>query len=315
MSYCYAILIAFLLDRFIGWPDWIYQRLSHPVVWVGKSISILDQRLNVPDYADQKKRTFGVMMLAVILAGFGGISFLIAILLPDNLWGILLAALLIWPFLASKSLYDHVLAVAKPLSSNDLKAARKAVSMIVGRDPDKMNSHDISRAALESLAENTSDGVIAPLFWGLFLGLPGVVLYKTINTADSMVGYKNDAYKHFGWASARLDDVVNFIPARLTGLLYAALAPDRQAAFQIMRRDASKHRSPNAGWPESAFAASLGIRLSGPRLYEGTLTSDPWLNEDGREPTARDIAVGLSRFNALLLAVVALIAAFCLLSY
>lgn len=309
MSFCLSILIAFLLDRIIGWPDWVYQRLSHPVVWIGKLISTLDAQLNKPEFSNQTRQLFGILMLCAVIFVFGLASYILSAILPNGPWGIILTAILMWPFLASKSLYDHVLAVAKPLAASDLPAARRAVSMIVGRDPDKMDTVEISRAALESLAENTSDGVVAPLFWGALFGLPGIVIYKAINTADSMVGYRNKLYTNFGWASARLDDVVNWIPARMTGILYAALAPDRRAAFSIMQTDAKQHRSPNAGWPESAFAASLNVRLSGPRLYDGEMTEDPWLNANGNEPTARDIAIGLSRYNALLLALAVLLLA------
>ena len=301
MSFCLSMLIALMLDRLIGWPDWLYKSLSHPVVWIGKIISYADSTLNQPEKTNETRKMMGVITSASLLLICGLIAYGIAWILPDNVWGMLITALLAWPFLASKSLYDHVMAVARPLSDGNMPDARHAVSMIVGRDPNDMDSAAISRAAIESLAENTSDGITAPLFWGALLGLPGLAIYKAINTADSMIGYKNAKYMDFGWASAKIDDVANFIPARLTGICYAALATDRKRAFAIMQKDAPQHRSPNAGWPEAALAASLNVRLSGPRQYEGTLTEDPWLNAEGKDATPRDIVIGLSRYDAVLL--------------
>ena len=185
-------------------------------------------------------------------------------------------------------------------SVNDIKAARNAVSMIVGRNSNNLDTNDIARAALESLAENTSDGVTAPLFWGLLLGFPGVLIYKFVNTADSMIGYKSERYRDFGWASARFDDFVNYIPARLTSLLYAMISHKTHEVLQITLRDASQHRSPNAGWPETSVAASIGVKLSGPRIYDGVKTNDPWLNRDGRNPTGDDLFSGLKLFDRFL---------------
>ena len=169
-----------------------------------------------------------------------------------------------------------------------MAVARQAVAMIVGRDVSAAEPPAISRAALESLAENTSDGVVAPLFWGLLLGLPGIAAYKAVNTLDSMIGYRTPRHAAFGWAAARLDDAVNWVPARLTGALFAALS-GRAAAWQVMRRDARLHRSPNAGWPEAAMAGALGVRLSGPRVYADRVADEPWVNETGAEPEAREI--------------------------
>lgn len=301
------MLIALLLDRLIGWPDWVFQRLSHPVVWIGKLISLAEASFNQTSQTDQAKKWLGaITILGVIsICGFAGL--IMMFVLPSGFWGMILTALIAWPFLASKSLADHVMGVARPLVVDNLAEARQAVSMIVGRDADEMESTAISRAAIESLAENTSDGIIAPVFWGAVFGLPGLIIYKAINTADSMIGYRNERYLHFGWASARLDDLVNLIPARLTGGLYALISPQRQFVFAIMQKDAPQHRSPNAGWPESALAASLGVRLSGPRYYEGTPTNDPWLNATGRDPEPHDIVIGLSRYNYVLCAMAGLL--------
>jgi len=294
------MLIALCLDRLIGWPDQLYRRLSHPVVGMGVLISIADQMLNRDSWPAAVRRAAGVFCLLVIIAGLYLVCRLIISGLPSGWAGIGLTAVLAWPFLAAKSLSDHVQAVAVPLQAGDLPAARQAVSMIVGRNSEQLDQPAIARAAVESLAENTSDGVTAPLFWGVLFGLPGLVVYKAINTADSMIGYRTKKHRAFGWAAARLDDLVNLIPARLTGLLYALLARAPVHALMVMMRDAPGHRSPNAGWPESAVASALGIRLSGPRLYDGLSSSDLWLNEAGRDPGPQDITEALQLYSRLL---------------
>ena len=294
------MLIALCLDRLIGWPDQLYRRLSHPVVGIGILISTADQMLNRDSWPAAVRRTAGGFCLLVIIVGLYLICRLIVSGLPSGWEGICLTAVLAWPFLAAKSLFDHVQAVAVPLEAGDLPAARQAVSMIVGRNSEQLEQTAIVRAAVESLAENTSDGVIAPLFWGMLFGLPGLVIYKAINTADSMIGYRTKKHQAFGWAAARLDDLVNLIPARLTGFMYALLAQAPLHALTAMVRDAPGHRSPNAGWPESAVASALGIRLSGPRIYGGVASSDPWLNEAGRNPGPQDITTALQLYNRLL---------------
>jgi adenosylcobinamide-phosphate synthase len=183
--------------------------------------------------------------------------------------------------LAQRSLVDHVMAVAAGLRES-LREGRRAVAQIVGRDPETLDPAGVSRAAIESAAENFSDGVVAPAFWFLVAGLPGIAIYKAVNTADSMIGHRNDRYREFGWAAARLDDALNWIPARLAGFLLCLVGGGR-AAMQVMLRDARLHKSPNAGWPEAAVAASLGVALAGPRIYGGVVTDDPYLNPEGRE--------------------------------
>ena len=294
------MLIALCLDRLIGWPDQLYRRLSHPVVGIGVLISTADQMLNRDSWPAAVRWAAGVFCLLVIVAGLYLVCRLIVSCLPSGWAGIGLTAIVAWPFLAAKSLSDHVQAVAVPLQAGDLPAARQAVSMIVGRNSEQLDQPAIARAAVESLAENTSDGVTAPLFWGVLFGLPGLVVYKAINTADSMIGYRTKKHRAFGWAAARLDDLVNLIPARLTGLLYALLARAPVHALMVMMRDAPGHRSPNAGWPESAVASALGIRLSGPRLYDGLASSDLWLNEAGRDPGPQDITEALQLYSRLL---------------
>ena len=307
------MLIALCLDRLIGWPDHLYRRLSHPVVGIGVLISIADQMLNRDSWPAAVRKTAGAFCLLVIIAGLYLVCKLIVTGLPSSWEGIGLTAVLAWPFLGAKSLSNHVKAVAVPLQSGDLPAARQAVSMIVGRNSEQLEQTAIARAAVESLAENTSDGVTAPLFWGVLFGLPGLVVYKAINTADSMIGFRTDKHQDFGWAAARLDDLVNLIPARLTGLMYALLAQAPVHALTAMVKDAPRHRSPNAGWPESAVASALGIRLSGPRIYGSIASSDPWLNEAGRDPDPQDIKAALRLYSRLLwvLSLLLLIGAVC----
>ena len=297
------MLIALCIDRLIGWPDFLFRRFSHPVVGIGHLISFFERHLNKTTWSTSLRRTTGFLTLLFLMVGFAILGFFILLLIPEGPLGVLVTSLLVWPFIAAKSLANHVEAVAEPLVTHDLKAARHAVSMIVGRNSNNLDSNDIARAALESLAENTSDGVAAPLFWGVLLGFPGVLIYKFVNTADSMIGYKSERYRDFGWASARIDDLVNYIPARLTSFMYAIISRNTLRVLRITFRDASQHRSPNAGWPETSVAASIGVKLSGPRIYEGVKTTDPWLNKDGRDPTSSDLFSGLKLFDRFLWAI------------
>ncbi len=194
-------------------------------------------------------------------------------------------------------MHEHVEAVAVPLDAGDLPGARRAVSMIVGRDPSQLDGTGVARAALESLAENSSDGIVAPLFWGVLLGLPGIAAYKAINTLDSMIGHRTPRHEAFGWASARTDDWVNLIPARLTGVLFAFASGRPRRALAVMRRDARAHRSPNAGWPEAAMAGALGVRLSGPRIYGDRVSAEPWLNAGAPDPGPADLRQGLALYR------------------
>jgi adenosylcobinamide-phosphate synthase len=216
--------------------------------------------------------------------------------------------ILAMPFVALRSLYEHVAAVARPLRAGDVAAARSAVAMIVGRDPDRLDEAAIARAAIESLAENTSDGVVAPVFWGALFGLPGIIGYKAINTLDSMIGHRTERHEAFGWAAARIDDVANFVPARLTGLLFAAIGGRPRQALACMANDGRKHRSINAGWPEAALAGALDVRLCGPRFYHGELAAEPWLNEGARDCGALDIVRGLRLYIRAMACLVGLLA-------
>ncbi|MEP2139293.1 MAG: adenosylcobinamide-phosphate synthase CbiB, partial [Erythrobacter sp.] len=282
-----AMLLGLLIEAGAGWPAKLHARIGHPVVWIGALISLCERTLN--DGTAPARRFMGLATLIVVLFISGGVAALIAAVLPGGWIGVLLTGVLAWPFIAARSLNDHVAAVAVPQMQGDLSAARQAVSMIVGRNLDTLDNEAINRAALESLAENASDGVIAPLFWGVIFGLPGLVAYKALNTADSMIGHRNERYEYFGWAAAKLDDLANLIPARLTALMIALATGRFAQVLSITVRDARQHRSPNAGWPETAMATGLGVRLSGPRMYDGQPSDDPYLNANAPDPLPADI--------------------------
>ncbi|MGK7753832.1 MULTISPECIES: adenosylcobinamide-phosphate synthase CbiB [unclassified Roseovarius] len=295
MSFALMMLGALALDLAFGWPDRLYARIGHPVTWLGLAITAAEHRLNT-GARHRRLIAGGVTVLGItLLAALPAL--LVQTFLPDGWTGALIGAVLAWPLVAMRSMHTHVAAVARPLASGDTPAARHAVSMIVGRDPSQLDPPAIARAATESLAENTSDGIIAPVFWGLILGLPGIAAYKAINTMDSMIGHRNDRFEAFGKAAARLDDLVNWLPARLTGLLFALASGAFFHALHIMRQDAPGHRSPNAGWPEAAMAGALNVRLSGPRSYDGRSTNEPWLNAAAPDPAAEDLTRALSLYQ------------------
>jgi len=307
------LLLALAVDALIGWPDALYRKIGHPVTWLGKLISHMDKSLNRMEWHPPTRRLMGLLTAAFIILICIVSGQIIQNAVGQGILGFLISVLLAWPLLASRSLYSHVKDVAQPLELMDLRSAREAVSMIVGRDPKQLDTAGVGRAAIESLAENTSDGVVAPIFWGLIFGLPGILAYKAINTMDSMIGYKTPKHLDFGWAAARIDDLANWVPARLTGLIIAMMSGTPNTALQTIRRDAGKHRSPNAGWPESAMAAALGVRLSGPRSYHDKQTNDPWLYAEGRDVEGSDVTRALAVFKrsmfcmAGLLAIIALI--------
>ena len=302
------MLIACLLDIAIGWPNWLYTRIGHPVTWIGALIGALESRLNTGSNTRRFWTGAATTMLVVFLVG--GLALILQDSLPKGPVGLILGGALAWPLVALRSMHDHVLAVQNPLSKGDLADARHAVSMIVGRDPSKLDEAGVARSALESLAENTSDGIVAPVFWGAVAGLPGIAVYKAINTLDSMIGHRNDRFEQFGKVAARLDDLVNLIPARLTGLLFAAVSTAPVRAIRVMLRDASRHRSPNAGWPEGAMAGALNVRLSGPRVYGDRVANEPWLNASAPDPEARDLKRGLLFYRRAMGAMVGLLGVF-----
>ncbi|MEO8757563.1 MAG: adenosylcobinamide-phosphate synthase CbiB [Devosia sp.] len=288
--------LALLIERLVGYPAPLLKAIGHPVTWIGALITWLEVRLNT----GANRRWMGVAMLALLLATGLALALLIIALtrrIPFG-WGI--EAIIASSLLAQKELGRAVKAVADKLSLS-LESGRNAVSHIVGRDPHALDESGVAKAAIESLAESTSDGVVAPLFWLLVGGLPGIVLYKIINTADSMVGHRNERYAEFGWASARLDDLVNWIPARLTALLIAGASflvrrADPEHAWGTALRDAQKHASPNAGWPEAAFAGALGLQLGGPRSYAGETHDLPSFGDGRTELTALDILKSLELY-------------------
>jgi adenosylcobinamide-phosphate synthase len=290
LTFPLAMLIALCIDAIIGWPDAIYRRIGHPVTWIGALISGLERRLNI---AGRARKGWGVFTCAVVVTAATLPALALVWAVPSGIAGAIIMGVLCWPLVAARSMYSHVAAVQRPLQAGDITDARHHVSMIVGRDPAQLDARGIARAALESLAENTSDGVVAPLFWGAVLGPAGIAAYKAINTLDSMIGHKTPRYQDFGWFSARLDDHVNMVPARLTGGLFALSGARPRESLRAMLRDARAHRSPNAGWPEAAMAGALNIRLSGPRVYENHTANEPWLNSAAPDPSPDSLAQGL----------------------
>jgi adenosylcobinamide-phosphate synthase len=301
MMFAGAMVVAMGVDTALGWPAHLYSVIGHPVTWLGRLIAALDARWNHDTATTARRRCAGTVAALSVIAAAILPAILIQCALPHGWIGAVLTGILAWPLVALRSMHDHVDAVAKPLAAHDLPTARHAVSMIVGRDPSTLDAAAVARAALESLAENTSDGIVAPLFWGAILGLPGIAAYKAINTLDSMIGHRTARHEAFGMVAARIDDVVNLIPARLTGLLFALASGAPRVALAVMMRDAGHHRSPNAGWPEAAMTGALGIRLSGPRIYAGLLTQEPWVNGACPDPTPGDLQRGLALyFRAML---------------
>ncbi|ETX28026.1 adenosylcobinamide-phosphate synthase CbiB, partial [Roseivivax isoporae] len=277
-------------------------RIGHPVTWLGRLILVLDARLNDPRRSVAQRQLLGGIATLLAVAAAALPAALVQTALPGGAAGAILAGVLAWPLVAARSLHEHVAAVAAPLGRGDVAGARRAVAMIVGRDPERLDAAGIARAATESLAENASDGIVAPLFWGAVGGLPGIAAYKAINTLDSMIGHRTPRHEAFGAVAARVDDVANLVPARLTGLLFALASGRPRAVIRVMRRDAPHHRSPNAGWPEAAMAAALGVRLSGPRVYSDRVAEEPWLNAAAPDPDAAALARGLALYlRALLL--------------
>ena len=284
-----TLLVALGLDVVLGELPWLYRFVPHPVVAIGNAIGTLDRKLNKPERGAADRRIRGVLTVVLIVAPLLVLGWLIEEVTSKVpfVWPIYL--LLVVSLIAGRSLYEHVKAVKTGLDES-LEAGRTAVSMIVGRSPDKLDRAGVSRAAIESLAENFSDGVVAPVFWFAVLGLPGLLAYKAINTMDSMIGYKNEKYAAFGWAAARLDDLVNLIPARLAGVLIGLGAGRTWGkALLTMTRDAGKHKSPNAGWPEAAMAGALGLKLAGPRHYPTMTVDDSWIGAGRDAATPIDI--------------------------
>ncbi|MBL4740103.1 MAG: cobalamin biosynthesis protein CobD [Sneathiella sp.] len=292
---------VFLIDGIMGDPKWFYSRIPHPVVVIGNAISKLEDRFNNPVYSSYYRFFFGILTVLIVVATFTVVGIVLTGVFNQIPGGALLIALVASSLIAYRGLFVGVRHVQKGLEKS-LENGREAVSHIVGRDPDSLDGAGVARAAIESLAENFSDGTTAPLFWFLVFGLPGLLFYKSVNTLDSMIGHHSDRYEYFGKVAARLDDVVNYIPARLTGLLIvtaACLHPrmSGRGALQGLFRDARHHKSINAGWQEAAFAGAVGLSLAGPRQYGDQMVEDVWMNREGRKrATAQDISAALQLY-------------------
>jgi len=300
-----------MTEAAVGYPDAVFARIGHPAVWIGAAISALEARLNRAEEPFRLRRARGAVCLAVLLGGAVAIGTALEAALRAVPFGVVPLALVASSLLAQRSLHDHVVDVARGLDAS-LDAGRAAVGKIVGRDVTRLDEAGVARAAIESLAENFSDGVVAPALWLAAFGLPGVLAYKAVNTADSMIGHKSERYLAFGWAAARCDDLLNLPAARLTAILLAAVSPRWRKAFVMALRDAGKHASPNAGWPEAAMAGALDLRLGGPRAYGSETVEGAWLGDGRTEATAQDIRRALALYRRASLAlwgVMAMVAA------
>jgi adenosylcobinamide-phosphate synthase len=289
-----VIVLALILDAVVGDMRWLFGVVPHPVVLIGRLIGFLDDKLNRAGRGTATVLARGLVvtvLVAAVAAGSGWALCWAAERLP---YGVTLELFCVTVMIAQRSLYDHGRAVALALRRDGLVAGRKAVGHIVGRQTEALDEHGVARGAIESLSENFADGVVAPAFWYLILGLPGLFAYKAINTLDSMIGYRSERYRHFGMAAARLDDVVNLIPSRLAATLIAlaaVIAPTANPAraFKTMWRDAGKHDSPNAGWPEAAMAGALALALGGPREYLGGVAKTQWIGTGNPRANSQDI--------------------------
>ena len=305
-----------MIELCAGYPQALWRAIGHPVTWIGHLITALDRLLN-RDTADAHRRQYaGILAILLLVAIVGSITFIVERELLRLPFGLIAVAVIASTLIAQRSLHQHVADVATALEQGGVIAGRAAVARIVGRDPQTLDAAGVARAAIESLAENFADGVVAPVFWMAIAGLPGAALYKAINTADSMIGHRTPRHEAFGWAAAQLDDLVNLPASRLSALLLVAAAAlnknaSAAAAWRAVVRDAARHRSPNAGYPEAAMAGALGLSLSGPRVYGGVKIDDAMMGDGRRDATATDIrqALILYRYaDAVLLVLIATIA-------
>jgi len=296
-------LLALAIEAGVGYPRALFARIGHPVTWIGALIAALDRRLNREDWPSALRRAAGVVALGVLLAVALALGWIAERALLAAPFGVVPLAILASSLFAQRSLHAHVAEVAGALESS-LEEGRRAVAKIIGRDVSLLDESGVARAAIESLAENFSDGVVAPALWMALFGPPGALAYKAVNTADSMIGHRTPRFAAFGWASARLDDLLNLPASRLAAALIALAAGGGvRAAATTALRDARKHASPNAGWPEAAMAGALGLRLGGPRAYEGVTMDGAYLGAGRREAGPKDIsrALAVYRCAAILL--------------
>jgi len=287
------LLIALLFDAYLGGAMLPFKLFRHPVEMIGALVDWCDRKLNRDSRSNVDRAIRGALVVVFVTSIAGAIGWGVSWLTQNHDFGWVPELFLLTALLAGRGLYDSVRAVAIGLDSS-LEEGREAVSHIVGRAPKHLDEHGVARAAIESCAENFSDGLIAPVFWYVLFGLPGLMVYKAVNTMDSMIGHMTPRYRAFGMTAARLDDVLNLIPARLSGLflvLAAIFTPGASPfkALKVMLRDSHKHRSMNAGWPEGAAAGALGIALAGPRRYLEHITDDPWLGDGTARATSKDI--------------------------
>jgi adenosylcobinamide-phosphate synthase len=289
----WVVALALGLEAMLGYPAALNRAAGHPVAWPAALIDGLERRWNLPTASNTRRRLLGAALVALLLVGSILLGAILQGVLGASLPALTIIALIATVGLAQRSLHDHVAAVLAPLQAGDLPAARAAVGLIVGRDTDRLDAEGVAAAALESLAESFNDGVVAPAFWLLIGGLPGLLAYKSVNTADSLIGHKEVRWRMFGWAAARTDDLMNLIPARAAGGLIALAGG---GGWRIMLRDARRHASPNAGWPEAAMAGALGVQLGGEVFYDGAATSRPTFG-DGRRPTVTDLERGLRLYR------------------
>ncbi len=293
--------LALAIEGLVGYPAWLYRVLGHPVTWMGGFLAVLERRLNRERWSVAQRRSAGVLSLVLLLGSTVIVTLPAQVLLPRWLAGFVLLALLAAALPAQRSLFTHVRDVADALERGGLTAGRRAVSMIVGRNTAVLDEAAVARAAIESLAENFSDGIVAPAFWLAVAGLPGGTLYKAANTADSMIGHRSLRYEAFGWAAARFDDAINLPASRLAVLWIVMAAPlaggSARGAWDAVRRDARRHRSPNAGWPEAAFAGALDLKLAGPRVYGTAMVDDAFMGSGRRKAGAGDIRRALALYR------------------
>ena len=295
-------LLAMLIELALGYPRPLLRAIGHPVTWIGRLIDALDRSLNREAGGQIQRRAAGVITILAVTAITGSVAYLLQHVLLRLPFGIFAAALAGSSLVAQRSLYRHVADVATALETGGVEAGRAAVAHIVGRDATALDAAGVARAAIESLAENFSDAIVAPVFWMAVAGLPGAAIYKAINTADSMIGHKSQRYRAFGWAAARLDDLVNLPASRLAAcwlVCAAAVLPRASAwgAIAALRRDAGRHRSPNAGWPEAAMAGALGLKLAGPRVYGEERVEDAFMGDGRYEADAADISAALQLYR------------------
>jgi adenosylcobinamide-phosphate synthase len=306
-------LLALLIEAAVGYPDRLFRAIGHPVTWIGRLISALDRTLNHESASNASRRRAGAAALLIVIASTATAALVVErtlLLLP---LGMFATAIVASTLIAQRSLYHHVARVAAALEQGGVAAGREAVAHIVGRDPAALDEAGVARAAIESLAENLSDGVVAPAFWLMIGGLPGGAAYKAINTADSMIGHRTQRHQAFGFAAARLDDLVNLPASRLSALLIIAAAAitagaSPAEAWRAVLRDAPHHRSPNAGYPEAAMAGALGLALAGPRVYDGVEVADAVMGDGRRQATAADLRAALTlylRADAMLIGLIA----------